>query len=156
AIMGRFRPAALELMDRTALDAVEAHTHMGLDPAWGALLLARSDAGPAAESEIATMVSMCEGAGANYVAATDDEAEGEQFMAARRVVLIAVERLGTILIEDVGVPIPRIPDLLEHIDAVAARNRTTVVVVGHAGDGNFHPVVAFDRDDPDAVARAQV
>jgi glycolate oxidase len=65
-----------------------------------------------------------------------------------------VERLGTVLIEDVGVPIPRIPDLVAAVADVAERTRTAIPVIGHAGDGNFHPLVTFDPGDPDAVARA--
>jgi glycolate oxidase len=151
SIAGRLRPAALELMDATAVRAVEAKLHMGLDPDCGALLLARSDAGA---HEITIMEDACGAAGATFVASTDDEEEGEQFMVARRMAIPAVEQLGTVLIEDVGVPIPQIPALIRGVQDVAARHATTIAVIGHAGDGNFHPLVTFDRDDPDAVARA--
>jgi glycolate oxidase len=153
AIMARLRPAALELMDRTSVRAVEAMTHMGLDESCGALLLGRSDA--PGSSEIATMEAACAEAGADYVASTDDEVEGEQFMAARRAAIPAVERLGTVMIEDVGVPIPRIPALIAGIEEVAVRRDTTIAVIGHAGDGNFHPLVVFDRGSEEAVARAE-
>jgi len=154
-IVGRFRPAALELMDRTSIQAVEAVTKMGLDPTCGALLLGRSDAGGTqAVGEVEVMEQACRRAGADYVASTNDEAEGEQFMAARRMAIPAVERLGTVLIEDVGVPIPRIADLMVGVAEVATRQSTTIAVIGHAGDGNFHPLVTFDRQDADAVARA--
>jgi glycolate oxidase len=65
-----------------------------------------------------------------------------------------VERLGTVLIEDVGVPIPRIPELVAAIVEVGIRHATAIPVIGHAGDGNFHPLVTFDAADPDATARA--
>jgi len=156
-IVGRVRPAALELMDRTAIRAVEDRTRMGLDRSCGALLLGRSDAGGAqAAAEVKVMERACEQAGADYVASTDDQDEGEQLMAARRMAIPAVERLGTVLIEDVGVPIPRIPELVAGVEAVAARRATLIAVIGHAGDGNFHPLVTFDRHDPDAVERAQI
>ena len=157
AIVGRFRPSALELMDRTAISAVEARMRMGLDPSCGALLLGRSDAGGAqSAAEMRIMQEACEAAGADYVAVTDDEDEGEQFMAFRRMAIPAVERLGTVLIEDVGVPIPRIPDLVSAVEGIAARQQTTIAVIGHAGDGNFHPLVTFDRHDATAVARAEI
>jgi FAD/FMN-containing dehydrogenase len=66
----------------------------------------------------------------------------------------AVENLGAVLIEDVGVPLDRIGDLLGGIEAVAKAHSTTIATIGHAGDGNFHPLVVFDRSDPDSVARA--
>jgi glycolate oxidase len=156
SIVARFRPSVLELMDRTSIRAVEAVMRMGLDPSCGALLLGRSDAGGAYSMEEASiMAQACERAGADYVASTDDPEEGEQLTAARRMAIPAVERLGTVLIEDVGVPIPRIPRLITAIEDIAARRDTTIAVIGHAGDGNFHPLVVFDRQDPDALTRAE-
>ena len=155
-IMGTSRPSALELMDQVSIRAVEAVTNMGLDTSSGALLLGRSDAGGAQSGvEVAAMALACEEAGADYVAVTEDPDEGEQLMAARRMAIPAVERLGTVMIEDVGVPIPRIPDLVVGVQEVATRNDTLIAVIGHAGDGNFHPLVTFDRRDAAAVARAE-
>jgi len=146
AIMAEMRPAALELMDRTSVRAVEAQLRMGLDETCGALLLGRSDAGGAqSAAEAARIEAACAAAGATYVAATDDEDEGEQLMAARRMAIPCVERLGTVLIDDVGVPIPRIPELIGGVEAVAARTDTVIAVIGHAGDGNFHPLVVPPR-----------
>ena len=158
-VVGRVRPAALELMDRASVAAVEAARPMGLDTAVGALLLARSDVGGNGGSkagEVGWITDACDRAGATYVASTDDEDEGEMLMAARRMAIPAVERLGTVLIEDVGVPIPEIPRLVAAVEAVAERRRTAIPVIGHAGDGNLHPLVTFDRHDPEAAARAAV
>ena len=156
AIAAGHRPSALELMDATAVRAVEAVLRMGLDDRCGALLLGRSDAGGSrADEEVGAMVAACEAEGALETAWTADEDEGEQFMAARRAAIPAVERLGTVLIEDVGVPIPRIAELVEGIEAVAAQRDTTIATIGHAGDGNFHPLVVFDPADPEATDRAR-
>ena len=151
-VVAAVRPAALELMDRAAVDAVERVQPMGLDPDIGALLLAQSDAGG---DEVAQIATACEEAGATYVAATDDADEGEALMTARRIAIPCVERLGTVMIEDVGVPVPRIPELLGAIAAIAERRATAIPVIGHAGDGNFHPLVTFDPADADAAARAE-
>jgi glycolate oxidase len=151
SVMAGIRPAALELMDRAAVAAVERVKPMGLDPGIGALLLGQSDAGG---DEAERIGAACDAAGATYVAVTDDADEGELLMGARRMAIPCVERLGTVLIEDVGVPIPRIPDLVGAVEAIAARRATAIPVIGHAGDGNFHPLVTFDRDDADASARA--
>jgi glycolate oxidase len=152
AVMQELRPAALELMDRAAVAAVEQVKPMGLDPGIGALLLGQSDA---AGDEVARIGEACEQAGAGYVAVTDDPDEGELLMGARRMAIPCVERLGTVLIEDVGVPIPRIPDLILAVEEVARRRATAIPVIGHAGDGNFHPLVTFDAGDPEATARAE-
>jgi glycolate oxidase len=153
AVMGSLRPSALELMDRAAVAAVEAAKPMGLDTSVGALLLGQSDAG---DGTAAAVAEHAERAGATYVAVTDDPDEGEMLMAARRMAIPCVERLGTVLIEDVGVPIPQIPALLAAVAAVADRHDTAIPVIGHAGDGNFHPLVTFDPRDSAAVARAEV
>jgi glycolate oxidase len=152
AVMQELRPAALELMDRAAVAAVEQVKPMGLDPGIGALLLGQSDA---AGDEVARIGEACEQAGASYVAVTDDPDEGELLMGARRMAIPCVERLGTVLIEDVGVPIPRIPDLILAVEDVARRRATAIPVIGHAGDGNLHPLVTFDAGDPEATARAE-
>jgi glycolate oxidase len=151
-IVADVRPAALELMDRAAMTAVERVKPMGLDLEAAALLLARTDAGGDEADRIA---SACEAAGAAYVARTDDIDEGEMLMGARRMAIPCVERLGTVLIEDVGVPVPRIPELLAAVEAIAEEHRTAIPVIGHAGDGNFHPLVTYDAGDPDATARAE-
>jgi glycolate oxidase len=153
ATMASLRPSALELMDRAAVAAVESVKPMGLDTSVGALLLGQSDAG---DDTAARIAQHAEAAGATYVAVTDDADEGELLMAARRMAIPCVERLGSVLIEDVGVPIPQIPALLAAVAAVAERHDTAIPVIGHAGDGNFHPLVTFDPSDPDAVARADV
>jgi glycolate oxidase len=61
-----------------------------------------------------------------------------------------------VLIEDVGVPVPRIPELLAAVERIAEQHRTAIPVIGHAGDGNFHPLVTFDASDPEATARAEL
>jgi glycolate oxidase len=152
AVMGRVRPSTLELMDRAAVEAVEAVTPMGLD-AIGALLLGQSDVGL---GEANIMEEIFKANGATYVATTEDLDEGEMLMAARRAAIPSVERLGAVLIEDVGVPIPRIPELIAEVERIAARNQTLVPVIGHAGDGNFHPLVTFDASDEGATQRAEV
>lgn len=149
-ITRRLRPTALELMDAAAVAAVEAVAPMGLGGV-GALLLGQSDV---ARHECEEMAADCEAVGATYVAVTDDIDEGEMLMTARRMAIPCVERQGAVLIEDVGVPTPRIPDLVAAVAEIADRNRTEVPVIGHAGDGNFHPLVVFDPHDTDAAARA--
>ncbi len=123
---------------------------MGLDTD-AALLLARTD-GPT--SEAATIAAACTGAGASEVIHSDDTDEGELLMGARRMAIPCVERQGTVLIEDVGVPITAVPDLLAAVERIATDHDTAIPVIGHAGDGNFHPLVTFDATDAEATARA--
>jgi glycolate oxidase len=157
AIGATLRASMMELMDNASLNAVEDYRPMGLDRAAGAMLLAQSDApGDARALEIETMEAACELAGAKEVFVTDDPDEGELFVAARRAAFPAVEALGTLLLEDVGVPVPLLPELLAGIANIATTHDTQVPVVAHAGDGNTHPLVVYDPADEDARARAYV
>jgi glycolate oxidase len=154
-IGGTLRASMMELMDRTSINAVEDYRSMGLDRSAGALLLAQSDApGAACAEEIDFMEAACTTAGAKEVFVTTDPEEGELFVAARRATFPAIEARGAILLEDVGAPIPRLPELLAGIAAVADRYSLEIPVVAHAGDGNTHPIVIYDRGSPEARDRA--
>ncbi|MEV0045590.1 FAD-linked oxidase C-terminal domain-containing protein [Nocardia rhamnosiphila] len=156
AITRAGRPSMLELMDRTSIAAVEAMTAMGLDTNAGALLLARSDApGQAAALEIEQMEQTCRDHGAGEVYTTDDPAEGEAFAEVRRQALPAIERLGSVLLEDVGVPVPALPALVEGIEKIAETEGVTIAVIAHAGDGNTHPVLVYDPQDTRQRAAAE-
>ncbi|WKK14473.1 FAD-linked oxidase C-terminal domain-containing protein [Rhodococcus ruber] len=157
AVTATLRPAMLEFMDRASINAVEDALHMGLDRTTEAMLIARSDApGTASAQEIATMVKACEDAGADEVFSTDDPEEGEAFAAARRMAIPAVERTGSLLLEDVGVPLPALPALVGGVAEIAERNAVTVAVIAHAGDGNTHPLIVYDPTDADQTARAHL
>ncbi|NED63716.1 FAD-binding oxidoreductase, partial [Streptomyces sp. SID10244] len=93
--------------------------------------------------------------GASEVFATDDPQEGEAFTAARRAAIPAVEKIGSLLLEDVGVPLPQLPALIDGVGTIAADNGVLISVIAHAGDGNTHPLIVFDPADTDEAARAQ-
>lgn len=149
------RPAMLEFMDKTSINAVEDAMKMGLDRDAAAMLIARSDSpGAHRDEETQIMAAACTDAGAAEVFVTDDPDEGEAFAAARRFAIPAVERTGSLLLEDVGVPLPALADLVEGIAKISDARQVTVAVIAHAGDGNTHPLIVFDPDDADMEARA--
>jgi glycolate oxidase len=152
AVLATTRPSTLELMDRVSVNAVEDALAMDLDRSAAALLLARSDVSAAEAAELAATFR---DAGAAEVYATDDEDEGEAFLAARRAVIPALDRIGDLLIEDVGVPIPRLPELVAGIGEIAARHEVTVALYAHVGDGNTHPTIVYDGSDAASTARAR-
>ncbi|WP_262849866.1 FAD-binding oxidoreductase [Mumia quercus] len=148
-------PNLLELMDATSLRAVDAMLHLGFDPAVGALVLAQSDAaGAAGEEEISAIAAQLRDAGAYDVVLAADDAEAALLLTARREVLTAFEAMGTTMVDDVCVPRNRIADLVDGVEEIAAKREVVIGVVGHAGDGNFHPSVIFDADDPEEAERA--
>ena len=102
------------------------------------------------------MEAACRAAAADDVFCTDDPEEGEMFIAARRLAFPAIEARGSLLLEDVGVPVPLLPELLEGITALAAELAVEVPVVAHAGDGNAHPI-GFDLNKAKAfLAKSSV
>ena len=151
------RPSMMELMDRASINAVEDYRPMGLDREAGALLVAQSDApGAARAEEVEVIRTVFTAAGASEVVATDDPAEGEMFVEARRAAFPAIEAQGALLLEDVGAPIPQLPRLLADIAAIAEAHDVSIPVVAHAGDGNTHPIIVFDPTDPAAERRARL
>jgi glycolate dehydrogenase FAD-linked subunit len=147
-------PALLELMDRTTIAAVEAMAPQGLD-AVAALVFARAD-GPSALADVERMAAWCEQHGATLAATSGEEAEGRMLMQARRLAYPALERQGATLLDDVAVPLGRIPALLDGVARIGERRADlTIGTFGHAGDGNMHPTIVYDHRDADAVAHAR-
>jgi glycolate oxidase len=148
-------PSLLELMDRTTVRAVNDLARMGLPDTTEALLLAAFDtADPAAD--LAAVGALCEAAGATQVVPADDFAESELLLQARRSSLVALEAVkGTTMIDDVCVPRSRLAEMLEGVERIADKHQLTIGVVAHAGDGNTHPTVCFDAQDPDECRRAR-
>ncbi|MFD8501962.1 FAD-binding oxidoreductase [Streptomyces sp. NPDC059687] len=148
-------PSLLELMDRTTVKAVNDLAHMGLPESTEALLLAAFDT-PDPAADLAAVGSLCEAAGATEVVPADDVAESELLLKARRLSLTALEAVkGTSMIDDVCVPRSRLGELLEGVERIAEKHRLTIGVCAHAGDGNTHPTVCFDAQDPDESRRAR-
>jgi glycolate oxidase len=143
-------PSLLELMDRATVHAVEAYRPAGLDVEAAATLLLQGDS----TADLTAFEAACRRHAASYVAVTDDPEEGEMFLRARREAFPALFERGTTLIEDVGVPLPQIADLVTGVEQIADRHQTSIATVGHAGDGNLHPLISFDPGDEAAVTRA--
>jgi glycolate oxidase len=148
-------PAAMEMMDRTMTIAVEAFVHADLPVDAAALLLVEVDGTPA---EVAAQVAVVEevGArtGARQVRVARDEAERALFWKARKSAFGAVARIApNYYLHDCVVPRTRLVEILERIGEIAAEHGLVIMNVFHAGDGNLHPLIAFDRRDPVQVER---
>jgi glycolate oxidase len=150
------RPAVLEYMDSVAINAVEDMLKMGLDRSAAALLVAQTDAGgEAGARELAAMVEILEKCGATEVVATTDPEEGAQFVVARRAAIPAAERKGKLLLEDVGVALPRLPELVAGVHRIGAERGVEIALIAHAGDGNTHPLLIVDPTDPASIAAGE-
>jgi glycolate oxidase len=147
----------LELMDRFTIEAVDDWNHLGLDREAAAMLLVETDLpGAAAEVDLDRVTAACEAAGATSVVRAADAQEADWLRQARRLALRALERLGTVRMEDIGVPRGRVTDLLIEIDRIGRERGVRIATFGHVGDGNLHPNLVFDRDDPRAEELTEV
>jgi glycolate oxidase len=149
-------PTLMEIIDQACLRQVDAVYNMGLDTDAACLLLMQT-AGDQADEAIAAMARICVAAGASEVYHVSDPTEGDMFIEVRRRVWPAWEHLGKAMLpEDVAVPRERLPELLAGILDIERRNDVRLPTIGHAGDGNMHPLLLFDGNDPDEVRRVQV
>jgi glycolate oxidase len=144
-------PVTLELMDRFTIHAVDDMHALGLDRDAAAMLMIESDLpGVAADDELSRAEAACVAAGATTTIRSRDAAEADLLRQARRAAHWALERIGDVKMEDVGVPRARVPDMLRAIEAIAARHDVRIGTFGHAGDGNLHPDLVLERGDPRA------
>ncbi|WP_025273326.1 FAD-binding oxidoreductase [Haloglycomyces albus] len=144
-------PSLMELIDHTHLRAIEEYRPMGLPTHAAALLLVAADSEP--ERELRDVERHCRAAGAEEVHRATDATEAEALMESRRSALHAIERQGAILVDDIAVPRSRLAEVLHGIEGIGREHQVTVGVVAHAGDGNLHPNIVIDGDDPGSAER---
>lgn len=145
-------PATLELMDETAIACIEESLHLGLPLDVEATLLIETDGADEAGvlREIEAIAEICHQCGARQVKVARDEAERSSLWKARRSVSPALARKApNKLGEDITVPRSAIPEAIRRIKAVSAKYGLPIVIFGHAGDGNLHPNILFDKRDPE-------
>jgi glycolate oxidase subunit GlcD len=152
-------PAALEMMDRSCINAVEDSVYAaGYPRDAAAVLLAELDgAEPAAvDADARAVAALLTERGARTVRSAADPAERERLWQGRKKAFGAMGRLSRdLVVQDAVVPRSTLPDVLEAISDIAARYRLVVSNVFHAGDGNLHPNISFDATDPDLKARVE-
>ncbi|MEO6030119.1 MAG: FAD-linked oxidase C-terminal domain-containing protein [Candidatus Binatia bacterium] len=149
-------PAALEMMDRTIVSAVEAAFHFGFPTDAGAVLIIEIDGDAAGLDASATRIEgLCREHGAASVRRAADEAERLALWKSRKRAFGAVGRLApSYCTQDGVVPRTRLPEILARIEAAGTRHGLRIGNVFHAGDGNIHPIILYDERDPAQSARA--
>ncbi|MHB1862217.1 MAG: FAD-linked oxidase C-terminal domain-containing protein [Gemmatimonadaceae bacterium] len=149
-------PAALEMLDAPTIRMVEASIYAAGYPvdAAAVLLIELDGALAGLEADVATVDAMCRAEGARAVRIARDEPERARLWQGRKKAFGAMGRLSPhLVVQDAVVPRTQLPRVLAEIQAIAARRRVTVCNVFHAGDGNVHPNVAYNANDPDETAR---
>ena len=150
-------PATLEIVDETAIRCVEAYLHMGLDCTAEAMLIVETDGDPeSAGREIEAAAEVCRQHGAREVTVARDAAESEALWKARRSVSPSLGRVRpNKLGEDIVVPRSAIPEMVVRIKKTALKHDLPIVIFGHAGDGNLHPNILFDKRDEQEWERVE-
>jgi glycolate oxidase len=142
-------PTALEIMDALITRAVEAHYHAGYPENAGAVLLVEiAGAQDDVAAGEAALAAIARAHGALSWRAARDRAERDALWAARKGAAGAIGRIApNYYIQDACVPRTRLPQVMHRIDAIAREFQLPVGNVFHAGDGNLHPLLIFDRRD---------
>ncbi len=150
-------PAGMEMMDQPATRAVEEFVHAGYDLDAAAILLCESDGTPAeVEEEIARMTAVLEQSGATGLRISGSEAERLKFWAGRKAAFPAVGRISPdYYCMDGTIPRRSLGEILLFVAAMEKKYGLRCPNVFHAGDGNLHPLILFDANNPDELARTE-
>jgi len=150
-------PAGLEMMDKPMTAAVEDFVHAGYDLDAAAILLCESDGTPEeVEEEIGRMSEVLRRCGASRLSVSRDEAERLRFWSGRKNAFPASGRISPdYMCMDSTIPRKRLAEMLLAIAEMEKKYALRCVNVFHAGDGNLHPLILFDANDPDQLQRCE-
>ncbi len=151
-------PATLELMDETAIACIEEAMTLGLALDVEAILLIETDGSTesAVIQDIQRIQEICLKYGARQVKIAQNNLERNQLWQARRSVSPALARKApNKLGEDITVPRSAIPEAIRRIKEISRKYQLPIVIFGHAGDGNLHPNILFDKRDPEQWAKVE-
>jgi len=144
-------PYLFEFLDRENVQALNEKLQMTLEEAEATLLV------DVEEGEVELATAVFRECGALKITLAKDEDEAEAFYQARAMAYLAVKTLASgVQVEDVAVPIDRLGDYLKFVKEVAARHGIRIPVNGHAGDGNVHPTILYDKDDEKSRGEAKL
>ena len=151
-------PAGLEMMDKPMTAAVEDFVHAGYDLNAQAILLCESDGTPEeVQEDIERMSEVLLNSGATAISVSRDEAERLRFWSGRKNAFPASGRLSAdYMCMDSTIPRKRLGDILQAISEMERKYQLGCLNVFHAGDGNLHPLIMFDANDPDQLRRCEL
>ncbi|MDE2975465.1 MAG: FAD-binding protein [Gemmatimonadota bacterium] len=151
-------PAAMEIIDGPTIRAVEESVFAAGYPtdAEAALVIEFDGVEAGLDADAARAAEHCTRAGAREVRSARDEPERMALWKGRKKAFGAIGRIAPdLLVQDATVPRTTLPSILKGISEIAGRYRLVVANVFHAGDGNLHPNILFDRRDRDEVERVE-
>ena len=150
-------PAGLEMMDKPATAAVEEYVHAGYDLDAAAILICESDGTPEeVEEEIGRMKAVFSNSGATKLTVSQNEAERLNAWAGRKAAFPAMGRISPdYYCMDGTIPKKALGTILNFIAGMEKKYGLRCPNVFHAGDGNLHPLILFDSNDPDQLHRTE-
>jgi glycolate oxidase len=150
-------PAGLEMMDKPMTAAVEDFVHAGYDLEAEAILLCESDGTPEeVAEEVARMEAVLQASGATRCQVSEDEAQRLKFWSGRKNAFPASGRISPdYMCMDSTIPRKHLATILLDIQQMEAKYGLRCANVFHAGDGNLHPLILFDANDPDQLQRCE-
>ncbi len=150
-------PSALEIVDKQSLVAINENTDLGL-PVVEAMLVAETDGHTKEETEfqMKKIIEIFRKNHADSIKHADQSGGAAALWAARKSAYGVMARISNnLIVEDLAVPMSKVPEMLRAIADLAKKYDLKIPTVGHAGDGNLHPVVSFDGTNPDEVRRVE-
>jgi glycolate oxidase len=150
-------PCALEIVDQQTLQAINQNTDLNL-PEVEAILVAETDGYTRAETEyqIDKVVEIFTRNRASTVKRANNRQEAEALWAARKSAYGVMARINNnLFVEDLAVPMSKVPTILRTVAELSKKYDLRIPTVGHAGDGNLHPVISFDGTNPEEVRRVE-
>ena len=150
-------PGGMELMDKLAIEAAEDFVHAGYPLDVEALMIVELD-GPEAEVDdlLKRVSAIAENNGSSYLRVSESEEERNTFWAGRKAAFPAVGRISPdYLCMDGTIPRAALPQVLQEMQELSEKHGLRVANVFHAGDGNLHPLILYDANQPGELAAAE-
>ncbi len=156
-ISAKILPATLEILDNFTIQTVEKFHNLGLPTSAQAILLIEVDGHPAqVEDEYEKIANICKSLDGQVHIAKNDT-ERDNLWQARRDVFSSLSRLNkpTLIVEDATVPRSKVPTMMQQIQHIAKKYNILIGTLGHAGDGNLHPIILTDKRNLDEMKRVE-
>ncbi|HET9109356.1 MAG TPA: FAD-linked oxidase C-terminal domain-containing protein [Ktedonobacterales bacterium] len=149
-------PAAIEMMDRLAIDAAEAAVHANYPNTNAVLIVELDGPTPEVEAQLAQVEAICRSLGCVEFRLAKNDDERAVMWKGRKAAFAAVGRISpNYIVQDGVIPRTALSETLREIEALASQNGVRVANVFHAGDGNLHPLVLYDERQPGAAEHAE-
>ena len=149
-------PVAIEYMDKPAIEICEAFAKAGYPMDVGALLIVEVEGSPdEIEAHLAAIATIANRHAARSIKVSKSEAESAAIWKGRKSAFGATGRIADYICMDGTIPTGRLPEVLTGIERIVAGHGLRVANVFHAGDGNLHPLVLFNANDPTELAKAE-